>query len=76
MPVMHARKRVKKRNSRLKVLRRSQGKTLQQVASELGAGKPTVCDWERGRRRPSPRYIPAYAQILGISANELAEMTA
>lgn len=72
---MHARKRAKKREVTLRTLRKSRGKTLKDVADALGTKVPTVSDWERGRRSPSPRYIPRYAEVLGIDALELAQMT-
>jgi transcriptional regulator with XRE-family HTH domain len=59
--------------SRLNRLRREAGLTLADVATRLGVSKPTVWAWEKGKARPLPERIPAIAEALGATADDLAE---
>ncbi|UAB78240.1 helix-turn-helix domain-containing protein [Erythrobacter sp. SCSIO 43205] len=59
--------------TRLNRLRREKGLTLDQVATALGVSKPTVWAWEKGKANPIPERIEGIAEVLGVSAGELAE---
>lgn len=60
---------------RLNRLRREAGLTLADVATRLGVSKPTVWAWEKGKARPLPERIPAIAEALGATADDLAEIS-
>lgn len=56
---------------RLEQARKSRGFTLAQVADQLGVSKPTVWAWEKGKAKPVDERIPAIAEVLGLSPEEL-----
>ncbi len=53
----------------LRKWRKSKGYTLEQAAKMVGTSRPVWCDWERGRRRPSPTFMPKLRDLTGISAD-------
>jgi transcriptional regulator with XRE-family HTH domain len=68
-------------NHRLRHQRQLRGWTLEDVAeglylladdgSELGVGPHMVGRWERGVRRPSPRYIRLLSLLFELPADQL-----
>ncbi|MFM2272770.1 MAG: hypothetical protein RL702_1835 [Pseudomonadota bacterium] len=56
---------------RIARLRKEQGLTLDELAALLKVSKPTVWSWERGKSRPTPERIPALAERLGVTEDEL-----
>jgi transcriptional regulator with XRE-family HTH domain len=68
-------------NERLRYQRRLRGWTLDDVAErlhrlamrgpELGVDAHMVGRWERGVRRPAPRYVGLLSQLFELSADEL-----
>ncbi len=58
--------------ARLNRMRREKGLTLDQVASALSVSKPTVWAWEKGKAKPIPERIEGIAEVLGVSAVDLA----
>lgn len=52
-------------------LRKARGLTLEKLAVQLGVSKPTVWAWEKGRARPSPRFMSQLAEVLQVPAAEL-----
>ena len=60
---------------RLRALRREQGLTLQQVAERAHLDLSTLSRLEAGKRRLALDHIPALADALGVSADELLRST-
>src|SRR2546423_11429868 len=68
-------------NERLRYQRRLRGWTLDEVAErlhrlamagpELGVDAHMVGRWERGVRRPAPRYVALLCQLFELPADEL-----
>jgi len=68
-------------NERLRYQRRLRGWTLDEVAErlhrlsmggpELGVDAHMAGRWERGVRRPAPRYVALLCQLYGLPADEL-----
>jgi transcriptional regulator with XRE-family HTH domain len=58
---------------KLNRLRREQGMTLAQVASQLAVSKPTVWAWEKGKAKPIPERLEAIARVLGVEPVELTD---
>jgi transcriptional regulator with XRE-family HTH domain len=70
-------------NERLRYQRKLRGWTLDDVAeqlhrqtetspgAELGVDAHMVGRWERGVRRPSPRYVAQLCRLFGLSADQL-----
>ena len=56
---------------RLRELRSERGLTLQQVAERAGIDLSTLSRLEAGKRRLALDHIPALAQALGVSADQL-----
>ena len=56
---------------RLRSLRRDQGLTLQQVAERAHIDLSTLSRLEAGKRRLALDHIPALAEALGVSADDL-----
>lgn len=56
---------------RIEKLRKERGRTLAQIADELGVSKPTVWAWEKGKARPVAERLPALARALGVEEGEL-----
>jgi transcriptional regulator with XRE-family HTH domain len=60
---------------RLRALRQEQGLTLQQVAQRAHLDVSTLSRLEGGKRRLALNHIPALADALGVSADELLRST-
>lgn len=52
-------------------LRKEKGMTQKDLADQLGITDKAVSKWERGVAYPDTATIPALAEILGISVEEL-----
>ncbi|TCJ39502.1 helix-turn-helix domain-containing protein [Parafrankia sp. BMG5.11] len=57
--------------SKLYLLRRESKLTLAELGKRVGVSKPTIWAWENCKAYPRKERIPAIAQALGISENEL-----
>jgi len=53
--------------------RRMQGLTVQSMADALGVTRQAWYLWERGIVMPNAAYLPAIAEILGCTIEELYE---
>lgn len=58
----------------LRDMRKRAGKTLRQVASELGLSPPYISDIERGNRSIPEGRIEQIATVLGVDPKELAKL--
>ncbi|OLF18192.1 hypothetical protein BU204_07590 [Actinophytocola xanthii] len=68
---------VARRNRRaLAGRRKSAGFTQESLAEALGVDRSTVIRWEAGQHEPVPYLWPKFAELLGISRDELAERAA
>jgi transcriptional regulator with XRE-family HTH domain len=45
-------------------IRKAAGVSQAQVAAELGVQRVTVARWETGLRKPSPRLLERYVELL------------
>ena len=52
-------------------LRKAKGYTQQQVADALGVSNKTVSVWETDRAYPDIMTLPALAELLGVTVDEL-----
>jgi transcriptional regulator with XRE-family HTH domain len=59
--------------ARLKSLRATSGRSLEELARELGVHFTTVSSWERGRSRPNYRTLARLASIYQVSPEYLLE---
>jgi transcriptional regulator with XRE-family HTH domain len=57
--------------SPIRVIRRSQGITAEQLAARAGLASATVYRAERGIGRPSEETLAAIASVLGVEPSEL-----
>lgn len=57
--------------ARLKELRLSKGKDIDDLAATLGVSAKTVYQWESGRSSPQYDKLPAIAAALGCSIRQL-----
>lgn len=55
----------------LKAARVNAGLTQAQFSDVLGVSKLTVSEWETGKRRIKPIYLPAISRVLNVSMNDL-----
>ena len=55
----------------LKAARVNAGLTQTEFADALGVSKMTVLEWEKGKRRVRPVYMPMIAQVTGVSVNDI-----
>lgn len=55
----------------LKAARVNAGLTQTEFADALGVSKMTVFEWENGKRRVRPVYMPMIAQVTGVSVNDI-----
>lgn len=55
----------------LKAARVNAGLTQTEFADALGVSKMTVFEWENGKRRVRPVYMPLIAQVTGVSVNDI-----
>lgn len=53
--------------NKIKVLRKTRGMTQQQLAEKLGVQRPTISNYEIGRRSPRIKELKSIANILGVS---------
>ena len=49
----------------LRKWRKSKGLTLEAAAEKVGTSRHVWSDWERGRRRPSPSFMPRVRALTG-----------
>lgn len=56
---------------KIKVYRKKEGLTQEQIANYLGVSTPAVNKWERGNTFPDVTLLPALARLLKIDMNEL-----
>lgn len=56
----------------LRKWRKSVGKTLQDCAQAVGTSRQVWSDWERGRRRPGPNFMPKVRELTkgAVSADD------
>lgn len=59
----------------LQSLRIQNGYTQADIAKLLNVTIPTVSSWERSNSRPSPRFVPKLADILGVGPKEIFLLT-
>lgn len=62
--------------ARLKTLRRSLGKTLQEVGRDTGIAWSTLGMYERGQRQPSLAKLRILAEYYRVAADELLDIAA
>ena len=55
----------------IRKLRKSAGLTQVQLAEKVGVTQATVSDWERGDYFPGAQKLPALADALGCTVNDL-----
>lgn len=55
----------------LKAARVNAGLTQTAFAEALGVSKMTVCEWESGKRRVRPVYMPLIAGVTGVSVDDI-----
>lgn len=55
----------------LKAARVNAGLTQTEFADALGVGKMTVCEWENGKRRVRPVYMPLIARVTGVPVDDI-----
>ena len=55
----------------LATLRRLKGYTQSQVAEKLGISNRTLSSWEQGRSYPDVLTLPAFAELYGVSVEEI-----
>src|SRR3546814_16547639 len=61
--------------ARIERLRTRAGFTQGQIASALGVSVPAICNWEAGRSRPKADRQQALADFLGVSMQELLDIS-
>ena len=61
--------------SHLLTLREAVGLTQQQLADKLGLPVSNIAFWERAEKPPRGDVLPALAQALGVSLDELMRTT-
>lgn len=60
---------------RLKGLRTSQHRTLEEVGKVAGVEKQTVHGWESGKSKPNLEAIPKLAALFGVTTDALLGVT-
>lgn len=55
----------------LKAARVNAGLTQTEFADALGVSKMTVFEWENGKRRVRPVYMPLIARVTGVSVDDI-----
>ena len=58
---------------RIKELRRAAGITQMQLAERMGVTQGMVAAWEQGANFPRADKLPALAEALGVTINDLYE---
>ncbi len=56
---------------KIRECREAAGLSQRQLAHKLGVAHPSVCKWEKGVQYPSADKIPAIADALRCSINDL-----
>ena len=62
-------------HARLAELREAKELTQEEVAAAVGVDKTAVSHWENGIARPDISRLPALADTLGVSIDELLDGT-
>ena len=62
---------MEKFHEKLKVLRKKEGLTQQEVADKIGINRPSYSNWEKGRREPSFENLSMLACIFDVSIDYL-----
>lgn len=57
--------------ARIREARKSAKLTQQELARKLGVSRTTVTMWETEKNTPPTRMLPAIAEIMGCSVDEL-----
>lgn len=65
--------RARKIGNRIKKLRMQRGISQQEFAAEIGITPQAVSRWECGMSLPEPSKLPAIANILGVTINDIFE---
>lgn len=60
---------------RIEELRMRRGYPQSYVAERLGVKQCTISQWENGNRLPGVEKLPALAEVLGVTVNDLFEPT-
>lgn len=55
----------------IKELRQAAGMKQGTLAELVGVKQPSVCDWERGKKRPTAENVLKLADIFGVSTDEV-----
>ncbi len=58
-------------HARIAELRDAKNLTQEALADVLGVDKTAVCHWEKGFSRPDQSRLPAVAEALGVSVDDL-----
>lgn len=67
---------IKHMDVNLRARRIEQGKSLADMATELGVSVAAVAEWETGKANPLAKRVPSVAAAYGIEVRVLAEQTA
>ncbi|WP_247930729.1 helix-turn-helix domain-containing protein [Streptococcus mitis] len=62
---------MEKFHEKLKMLRKKEGLTQQEVADKIGINRPSYSNWEKGRREPSFENLSMLACIFDVSIDFL-----
>ncbi|MGB5757221.1 MAG: helix-turn-helix transcriptional regulator [Acidimicrobiales bacterium] len=62
------------RRKKLAVMRKQAGLNQYELAEAIGASRSSIYRWEKGPENPQPRYLPAWAEAIGIPVDELFEI--
>ena len=62
---------MEKFHEKLKVLRKKQGLTQQEIAELLGVKRNTYSDWENGKCKPNYEKLEKIADFFGVSLDWL-----
>ena len=55
----------------LRILRRKNNLTQEDLASRLAVSRQAVCMWERGKRTPKVSILTKIAKIFGVSLDHM-----
>ncbi|MDU3459954.1 MAG: helix-turn-helix transcriptional regulator [Streptococcus oralis] len=62
---------MEKFHEKLKMLRKKEGFTQQQIADEIGVNRGSYSNWEKGKREPSFENLVKLADLLEVSLDWL-----
>ena len=54
-------------------LRKAKGYTQAEIAEKLNVSQGCYSHWENGYNRPTQKYVPMLAKILGVTQEEIWE---